>query len=116
MNDERSPRVLVVDDEARVRSLLCDMLAAWGCQAVEAASGETALALLEQGEYDLMLTDFLMPGRSGIDLIRSEEHTSELQSHSDLVCRLLLEKKKRKENRIHHLLHDRTHDTTWAES
>src|SRR5947207_11325962 len=28
---------------------------------------------------------------------RSEEHTSELQSHSDLVCRLLLEKKKRKE-------------------
>src|SRR5260221_9937810 len=28
---------------------------------------------------------------------RSEEHTSELQSHSDLVCRLLLEKKKKKE-------------------
>src|SRR5438132_10590218 len=28
---------------------------------------------------------------------RSEEHTSELQSHSDLVCRLLLEKKKRKQ-------------------
>src|SRR5947207_4055367 len=31
--------------------------------------------------------------------VRSEEHTSELQSHSDLVCRLLLEKKKKK-NRI----------------
>src|SRR5438105_9290427 len=30
---------------------------------------------------------------------RSEEHTSELQSRVDLVCRLLLEKKKRKENR-----------------
>src|SRR5438034_8619119 len=29
------------------------------------------------------------------DRLRSEEHTSELQSHSDLVCRLLLEKKKR---------------------
>src|SRR5438034_6530993 len=29
-----------------------------------------------------------------IDAWRSEEHTSELQSHSDLVCRLLLEKKK----------------------
>src|SRR5437773_4245052 len=28
------------------------------------------------------------------DLLRSEEHTSELQSHHDLVCRLLLEKKK----------------------
>src|SRR5438034_7755547 len=30
------------------------------------------------------------------ETMRSEEHTSELQSHSDLVCRLLLEKKKRK--------------------
>src|SRR5438034_7405130 len=32
---------------------------------------------------------------------RSEEHTSELQSHSDLVCRLLLEKKKQKKNKPH---------------
>src|SRR5438132_9216147 len=32
------------------------------------------------------------------DLVRSEEHTSELQSHSDLVCRLLLEKKKKKKS------------------
>src|SRR5947207_7654698 len=31
---------------------------------------------------------------------RSEEHTSELQSHSDLVCRLLLEKKKRREGSV----------------
>src|SRR5690349_23383831 len=31
---------------------------------------------------------------------RSEEHTSELQSRRDLVCRLLLEKKKKKENKI----------------
>src|SRR5438132_2093686 len=33
------------------------------------------------------------------ELLRSEEHTSELQSHSDLVCRLLLEKKKTKKKR-----------------
>src|SRR5947207_8930879 len=33
--------------------------------------------------------------RTGGRLFRSEEHTSELQSHSDLVCRLLLEKKKK---------------------
>src|SRR5215204_7284516 len=32
---------------------------------------------------------------------RSEEHTSELQSHSDLVCRLLLEKKKKKQKCLH---------------
>src|SRR2546421_6098946 len=33
--------------------------------------------------------------------LRSEEHTSELQSRSDLVCRLLLEKKKKKQIRRH---------------
>src|SRR5438034_7519233 len=40
-----------------------------------------------------------MPSRVAAPLgpaMRSEEHTSELQSHSDLVCRLLLEKKKKK--------------------
>src|SRR2546430_3357173 len=37
---------------------------------------------------------FLRRQRRGDDLFRSEEHTSELQSQSNLVCRLLLEKKK----------------------
>src|SRR5438132_2606572 len=35
------------------------------------------------------------PVRQRVANVRSEEHTSELQSHSDLVCRLLLEKKKK---------------------
>src|SRR5438132_12814616 len=39
------------------------------------------------------------PANPGCDPSRSEEHTSELQSHSDLVCRLLLEKKKKKHTR-----------------
>src|SRR5688572_31517413 len=38
----------------------------------------------------------LRPGRRPHRLARSEEHTSELQSQSNLVCRLLLEKKKKK--------------------
>src|SRR5947207_5106872 len=37
-------------------------------------------------------------GVPGASYDRSEEHTSELQSHSDLVCRLLLEKKKKKKH------------------
>jgi CheY-like chemotaxis protein len=70
MSDTRRPRILVVDDEERVRSLLCDLLTAWGCQAVEASSSDKALALFEEGDYDLVLTDFQMPGRSGLELIR----------------------------------------------
>src|SRR5438034_4729538 len=41
------------------------------------------------------LSAFLLIGLGYDTLSRSEEHTSELQSHSDLVCRLLLEKKKK---------------------
>src|SRR5438034_8413209 len=37
------------------------------------------------------------PSALRLAAVRSEEHTSELQSHSDLVCRLLLEKKKKQE-------------------
>src|SRR5438132_7518699 len=44
---------------------------------------------------------------------RSEEHTSELQSHSDLVCRLLLEKKKI--NNIFISSTDKRHVSSWKE-
>src|SRR5260221_3630249 len=49
------------------------------------------------GSAGLVLGGFLVKGRQSFEYLiasRSEEHTSELQSHSDLVCRLLLEKKK----------------------
>src|SRR5438034_5783317 len=58
------------------------------------------------GERDAGGAEDRHPPRSvdaGFDLavraLRSEEHTSELQSHSDLVCRLLLEKKKKKQRK-----------------
>src|SRR5438034_3304203 len=46
------------------------------------------------------------PGRRARQA-RSEEHTSELQSHSDLVCRLLLEKKKGSLDVVHHITENR---------
>src|SRR4051812_49937591 len=60
--------------------------------------------LLSKGEYQLkpelpftLGVDFAGVVRSAPDDARSEEHTSELQSHVNLVCRLLLEKKKKKQ-------------------
>src|SRR5206468_7280344 len=47
---------------------------------------------LRQAREHLLLPDRHL---AGLRLLRSEEHTSELQSRSDLVCRLLLEKKKK---------------------
>src|SRR2546421_7075628 len=50
----------------------------------------------EDGKPIEILFGALAMQQWGIRLVRSEEHTSELQSRSDLVCRLLLEKKKKK--------------------
>jgi two-component system response regulator (stage 0 sporulation protein F) len=61
--------VLVVDDEARIRDVLCDALETWGLAADSAADSAQALELFARGDYDLVLTDFLMPGGSGLELI-----------------------------------------------
>src|SRR5260221_9567282 len=53
---------------------------------------------LRFGQVRDVARDLLGPEEITRDISRSEEHTSELQSHSDLVCRLLLEKKKKKRN------------------
>src|SRR5947207_468213 len=52
-----------------------------------------AFETVRQGE-PFRLVDLIEVKEFGLFAHRSEEHTSELQSHSDLVCRLLLEKKK----------------------
>src|SRR2546430_12725589 len=63
----------------------------------EGAAEHSARLLREQKETLL----FLAPLVADQALVRSEEHTSELQSQSNIVCRLLLEKKKNKTNRVH---------------
>src|SRR5438034_4778891 len=58
-------------------------------------------ALLFEGRYPFRTNVYTALTSQDLANSRSEEHTSELQSHSDLVCRLLLEKKKKKiENTI----------------
>src|SRR2546430_8055491 len=48
--------------------------------------------------HRILLVVVVVADRAGDRVRRSEEHTSELQSQSNLVCRLLLEKKKKKSN------------------
>jgi CheY-like chemotaxis protein len=62
-------RVLVVEDAGHVRSMLCDLLASWGWQADGVLNGAEGLEQLARGRYDLLLTDFRMPGMTGIELV-----------------------------------------------
>jgi CheY-like chemotaxis protein len=62
--------ILVVDDEAQVRTLARDILLGAGYQVLEAEDGEQALRLAEdhQGAIHVLLTDIMMPGINGKEL------------------------------------------------
>ena len=63
-------RVLVVDDEVELMTVLCELLAEHGYETVGCASAEDALAVLHEREVDLLVTDLMMPGMDGITLLR----------------------------------------------
>ncbi len=63
-------RVLVVDDEADARELLVLIIKEYGAEAVQASSARDALAQLQQGTFDVLVSDIGMPGEDGYVLIR----------------------------------------------
>src|SRR2546422_7069931 len=115
---EAAMDVLIADDDPGFRGTLKRLLEAkpnvhtvW-----EAKDGEEAVQLTRAFRPDVVLMDLALPRIDGFEAtrmikakqpevrvivcsVRSEEHTSELQSRLHLVCRLLLEKKKQHEHR-----------------
>ncbi|MBN1594122.1 MAG: response regulator, partial [Candidatus Coatesbacteria bacterium] len=65
-----SSRVLIIDDEADIRSLLVDMLAGEGHQVDIASSGEEGIEKCKSGSYDYVITDLGMPHMSGWEVAR----------------------------------------------
>ncbi|WP_298270908.1 sigma-54 dependent transcriptional regulator [Geobacter sp.] len=71
-------RILVVDDELSMREFLAILLEREGYAVDQAESAEAALALLNAGSYDLVISDVKMPGLDGITLLeRIKEGTPE---------------------------------------
>jgi PAS domain S-box-containing protein len=75
------PRVLIVDDEPFIRSMIDRSLSLVGYRTVQAASGEEALGLLEKNKtgFDVVIMDYTLGGLSGLEVVqimrRHELHT-----------------------------------------
>ncbi len=64
-------RVLVADDSSTMRKIILRSLQAVGVSgAVEAADGNEAVALFKPGEFDMVLTDWNMPGKNGLEVVQ----------------------------------------------
>ena len=87
-------RILVIEDEARIRSFLARGLEAEGYSVEGAADGHAGLALALGPSWDLVVLDLLLPGRGGLDVLR-ELHRERpalpvlvLSARSDLPTKL----------------------------
>ncbi|WP_425517709.1 chemotaxis response regulator CheY [Oceanobacter mangrovi] len=64
-------KILIVDDFSTMRRIVKNLLRDLGfTNTAEADDGSTALPMLQQGDFDFLVTDWNMPGMSGIDLLK----------------------------------------------
>jgi two-component system chemotaxis response regulator CheY len=68
----KNMKILVVDDFSTMRRIIKNLLKDLGFANIqEADDGNTALPMLQQGDFDFVVTDWNMPGMQGIDLLRA---------------------------------------------
>lgn len=80
MTQPANQRILVIDDEERVRGFIMRVLRHSGYQVQDAANGQVALGYLDAQHYDLMITDLKMPVMDGLSLLRfARDHRPNLR-------------------------------------
>ena len=75
-------RLLYVEDEPVIRLPMLEMMSRWVDDIIVATDGLEGLEAFRQTGADIVITDLKMPRMNGLEMIRSEEHTSELQSRT----------------------------------
>src|SRR5262245_9847634 len=65
------PRVLMIDDDPNVREVVRSLLAAFGFDCETAADGRSGLVRFDEGGWDLVLTDLVMPEVTGWDVVEA---------------------------------------------
>ncbi len=70
-NRNHPKRALLIDDDKGVRNALHDVVTSFGFVTDAAANGPEGLALFEKNPYDVVLTDLLMPGMTGWEVLQA---------------------------------------------
>ena len=70
-NRNHPKRALLIDDDKGVRNVVFDIVTSFGYVTDAASNGPEGLALFEKNLYDVVLTDLLMPGMTGWEVLRA---------------------------------------------
>jgi len=77
---DKDMKILIVDDFSTMRRIIKNFLRELGFNNTsEADDGQTALPMLESGEFDFLVTDWNMPGMDGLTLVRTIRSDEALQ-------------------------------------
>lgn len=77
----KNMKILVVDDFSTMRRIIKNLLRDLGfTNTAEADDGNTALPMLQSGDFDFLVTDWNMPGMTGIDLLKAVRADDRLKS------------------------------------
>lgn len=71
-------KILIVEDEVKLREVLCDYFSSKGESPVEADNGRTALELIAENEFDAVLLDIMMPELDGLSVCRAVRRTNDV--------------------------------------
>ncbi|MCP1726454.1 two-component system chemotaxis response regulator CheY [Natronospira proteinivora] len=78
---DKNMKILVVDDFSTMRRIIKNLLRDLGFNNTqEADDGKTALPMLKNGDFDFVVTDWNMPGMTGLDLLKEIRADDKLQS------------------------------------
>ena len=71
-------KILIVEDEEKLREVLCDYFRSKGDVPIEAENGVQALELLDENEFDAVLLDIMMPELDGLSVCRAVRRTNDV--------------------------------------
>lgn len=78
---DKNMKILIVDDFSTMRRIIKNLLRDLGfTNTAEADDGSTALPMLQNGNFEFLITDWNMPGMTGIDLLKSVRADDKLKN------------------------------------